>query len=71
MTTAPDDSLPIRGLVLVHEREVYGTVKHYPANQLAARLAVIAGSTTLTPKTIEHAKAMGLTVRTIDTAKEL
>ena len=51
--------------IKVQLKEVYGTVKAYPANDQAVRLAAIAGSKTLTGRTLRLAEDMGLKVEEI------
>ena len=53
------------GLVLVEERNVYGSMKLYPANKLAQALADLIGTRTIPERDIEYIKALGLTVQTI------
>lgn len=59
-----DESLPMAGLVLVHERTVYGVQLHYPANKLAHALCDLTGSKTFTHRMVEEIKRMGLSVMT-------
>lgn len=49
--------------VVVEIRDIFGKRKAYPANDKAELLAKIAGTTTLTTRTIELARDLGLTVR--------
>lgn len=59
-----DTSLPIRGTVLLQERNVYGEMKLYPANRLAHQLTAIADTKTVTPNMVRQFKNLGLTVQT-------
>lgn len=61
---AADTSLPLSGLVLVEERNVYGSMKLYPVNKLAQALADLIGTRTIPERDIEYIKALGLTVQT-------
>jgi len=47
-------------VALVSKKSVYGTEKIYPENNVAKQLAIIAGTTTLTQRTVRAAKAMGI-----------
>lgn len=59
--------------ILVEVRQFYGCTKVYPMNDQADRLAAIAGTTTLTPYTLQQAEAMGFTVTLVEqkTLKEI
>lgn len=48
--------------VIVEVREVYGTLKAYPVNDQAKRLAELAGTKTLTGRAMRLASDMGLIV---------
>ena len=48
--------------ILVILKRVYGEMKVYPICEKARTLASIAGTTTLTPETIEKIKMLGYTV---------
>lgn len=50
-------------VLLVTRREVYGNVRLYPANEVARTFASIAGTVTLLPETIGHAKSLGYAVQ--------
>jgi hypothetical protein len=63
-----DDSLPLRGLVLVEERSVYGQRMLYPANALARALLQLTRGSTFTAVQVERVKAIGLQVRTTGAA---
>jgi hypothetical protein len=47
-------------------REVYGTVKAYPVNEQAKRLAALAGTKTLTADTLRTARDMGFDLVYVD-----
>lgn len=49
-------------VALVEVRSVYGRTTYYPANDLAMRLADLAGTATLTPRAIETIRSMGIEV---------
>lgn len=63
-----DDSVPIRGLVLLEERNVYGQQLLYPANALAKGIVALTRGTTVTQPQVDRIKALGLRVRTIGAA---
>lgn len=50
-------------LILVTLRDVYGETKAYPANEQARLLAEIAGTKTLTHRTLALAERMGATIQ--------
>ena len=59
----------INPILTVEIRSVYGEDKVYPVNNQAQILAGIAGTTTLTTRTLRLAVRMGFTVETV--TKEL
>lgn len=52
-------------VVQVYEREVYGSLKVYPANVAAEKFAEIAGTTTLTPHAIKCIRELGYEVHRV------
>jgi hypothetical protein len=56
--------------ILVSIRRVYGVETIYPECAKAKHFAGIAGNTTLTPRVIAHVKALGFTVRVLQTIPE-
>jgi hypothetical protein len=60
-----DDSLPLSGTVLLEERNVYGTMKLYPANKLARAITGLTNTATFTRPHVEMLKGMGLAVQTV------
>lgn len=51
--------------ITISAKRHYGTTRLYPVNQAAQHLAAIAGTSTLTRRTLEHAAGMGCKV-TVD-----
>lgn len=51
--------------IKIYERDVYGTVRIYPANKEAELFAEIAGTTTLTEHTIKCIKDLGFEVQQV------
>jgi hypothetical protein len=52
----------LRRTVAVEIRNVFGVLKAYPKNDNAHTLALIAGSVTLTHRTLQHAETLGFEV---------
>lgn len=59
-----DGSLPLTGILVVEERNVYGVQLLYPANDLARALVALSGHTTLTVAAIVLIKSMGFRILT-------
>ena len=50
-------------LLQIQQRSVYGVLTIYPINDVAQRFAEIAGTKTLTPKTLKLAEQLGFTIQ--------
>lgn len=48
--------------IVIEIRDQYGSEVYYPRNEQAHHLATIAGTTTITPRDLKVAKAMGFIV---------
>jgi hypothetical protein len=55
--------------IMVEARSNYGSTLYYPVCHRADYFARIAGSATLTPRTLQMIKRLGFDVRLFDTAK--
>ena len=51
------------GVILLKVRDVYGTIKYYPANDTAELFCKVAKTKTMTEDIIKHAIALGYEVR--------
>lgn len=56
-------------VIAVEVREIYGVPKAYPKNDAAKVLAEIAGTTTLTQRTLDLAKRLGFSVVDVSVSK--
>jgi len=56
----------MNNVVLVNLKNKYGIERVYPANEIAACLARIAGTTTLTPHTLRYAVQMGFEIKMVE-----
>lgn len=48
--------------LIVEVKNVYGNQVAYPVNQTAKTFAAIAGTKTLLPETLRHAKSLGFSI---------
>ena len=57
--------------IQIEIRNVYGKETIYPANETAQIFAKIAGTKTLLPDTLRHAKALGYDVQVVPNAAQV